>query len=150
VTTAEIVIGNDVILDGEGNLTVDANQAHRVLSVRSGVTAELRGLTVTGGLTYDGGGGVYNYGVLTLTNSTVSGNAAEFWPYTSYGGGIYNHGVLTLTNSTVSGNTSYGSGGGIQSWSVVTLTNSTVSGNTAYHGGGLWSDGTLTLTNTTV
>jgi predicted outer membrane repeat protein len=150
VTTAEIVIGNDVILDGEGNLTVDGNQAHRVLSVRSGVTAELRAMTVTGGLTYEGGGGIYNSGVLTLTNSTVSGNTAEFWPYTSYGGGIYSSGTLTLMNSTVANNTSYGSGGGIDSWGVVALTNSTVSGNTASDGGGLWSDGTLTLTNTTV
>jgi len=151
VTQAEIFIGNDVILDGGGNLTVDANQTHHgVFLVGSGVTAELREMTVTGGLTYYGGGGIYNAGKLTLTNSTVSGNSAEWWPFTGYGGGIYNNGVLTLTNSRVSGNTTWGSGGGIDNWGVVTLTNSTVSGNTAYYGGGLWSDGTLTLTNSTV
>jgi predicted outer membrane repeat protein len=151
VTQANIFIENDVILDGEGNLTLDANQSHSVLSVRSGVTAELRRVTVTGGLTYHGGGGIYNHGVLTLTNSTVSGNAAEFWPHSIYGGAISNHGVLTLTNSTVSGNTSYLNGGGIENWGVATLTNSTVSGNTARYGGGIYSQrGTLTLTNSTV
>jgi len=30
VTEAEIVIDSDVILDGEGNLTVDGNDDHRV------------------------------------------------------------------------------------------------------------------------
>ncbi|MFW2389978.1 MAG: hypothetical protein ACN4G0_16690, partial [Polyangiales bacterium] len=49
-TSADILIDNDVILDGEGNLTLDAwaRRGHRVLSVPEGVTAELRGLTVTG------------------------------------------------------------------------------------------------------
>ena len=49
------------------------------------------------------GGGIYNGGTLTLTNSTVSGNTA----WATRGGGIYNSGTLTLTNSTVSGNTAH-------------------------------------------
>jgi hypothetical protein len=48
-TTAEIVIDNNVILDGEGNLTVDGGETHRVFFVNLGVTAELRGMTVSGG-----------------------------------------------------------------------------------------------------
>jgi predicted outer membrane repeat protein len=78
-----------------------------------------------------------------LTNSTVSGNAAN------YGGGIDGSSV-TLNNSTASGNYAYEHGGGIYSDDSVTLTNSTVSGNTAYYrGGGITSDN-LTLTNTIV
>ena len=46
---AEIVIDNDVVLDGEGNLTVDGNEEHRVLSVTEGVTVELEGFVVRGG-----------------------------------------------------------------------------------------------------
>jgi hypothetical protein len=42
VTAAEIVIDNDVILNGEGKLTIDGNAAHRVFSVAAGVTAEHR------------------------------------------------------------------------------------------------------------
>ena len=47
-----------------------------------------------------GGGGIYNSGTATLTNSTVSGNTAE-----NDGGGIYNYGtsMLTLTQSLVNG-----------------------------------------------
>jgi hypothetical protein len=176
VTEAEIVIDNDVILDGEGNLTIDANQAHRVFLVVTNITAELRGATVTGGRTSwpqagggiwnsgtltltnsmvsqneaQGGGGIWNSGTLTLTNSTVSGNTAGLRGTLSYGGGILNEGTLTLTNTTVSENTS-GGGGGIQIFSgTVTLTNSKVSGNTAIGGGGIGNGGTLTLTNSTV
>jgi predicted outer membrane repeat protein len=148
VTEAEIVIDNDVILDGEGDLTVDGDESHRVFAVAEGVAAELRGLTVTEGAVsgFEYGGGIHNLGMLTLTNSAVSGNTAY------RGGGIHSNRTLTLTNSTVSGNTASRVGGGIDSGGTLTLTNSTVSGNTASQpsGGGIYSLGTLTLTNSTV
>ena len=110
VTEAEIVIDNDVILDGEGNLTIDGKNDHSVLSVAEGVTTELRGVTVTGG---NGGAtqpdSIRNDGTLTLTNSTVSDNAS---------GGISNAGTLMLTNSTHDG--------GLKNSGTLTLTNSTV------------------------
>jgi len=117
MTDAEIVIGNDVILNGEGNLTVDGGGSHGVFSVGRGVTAELHSLTVSGGTTASYGDGISNNGTLTLTNSTVRGN----------GGGIYNDfgSRLTLTNSTVSGNDGFG----IANLGYATLTNSTISGN---------------------
>jgi hypothetical protein len=95
------------------------------------------------------GGGISNAGILTLTNSTVSGNAS------SGGGGIYDVGTLTITNSTVSGNLSEFGGGGIYIGygGTLTLTDSTVSGNVAYYllaGGGILNKGTATLINTTV
>ncbi|MBW1761753.1 MAG: hypothetical protein JRG67_11390 [Deltaproteobacteria bacterium] len=149
LTNAEILIDNDVILDGGRNLTIDANATHRVLYVSNGITAELQGVTVTGGDTSGCAGGISNKGVLTLTNSVVSGNAARC------GGGIDNTGVLTLINSTVSGNTARTrSGGGIFNiFGVLTLINSTVSGNTADHfGGGISSDVAtrVSLINSTV
>jgi len=150
VTVAEIRIDNDVILDGEGNLTVDGNESHGVLFVAQSVTAELRGFTVTRGAATTEGGGICNFGGrLTLTNSTVSGNTANS------GGGIWNifGGQLTLTNSTVSGNTA-NRGGGIANvgglftgGATLALTNSTVSGNT---GVGISNSGLMTLTNSTV
>ena len=86
VAEAEIVIDNDVILDGEGNLMVDGDDVNYVLfSVPEGVAVELRGFTVT-----NAGLGIDNDGTLTLTHSTVSGNS----------GGIQNYGTLTLTHST--------------------------------------------------
>ena len=141
VTQAKMVVDNDVILDGGGNLTVDGNGTHPLFSVESVVTAELRGFTVAKGASGLGagyGGGIENAGTLALTNSTVSGNAA---------GGIENFGTLALTNSTVSGNFGVGiwTGGG-----PLTLTNSTVSGNTQFGIVNPEGSGKVTLTNSTV
>jgi hypothetical protein len=156
VTEAEIVIDNNVILDGEGNLTVDGDNDHRVFSVDEGVTAELYGLTVTrGGWVEPGafdehGGGIFNKGTLTLANCSVTQCSV---PATSNpmgeaeGGGIRNDGTLMLTNCTVSENSVDGLGGGISSGGSLTLTNSTVSGNSPV---GVQSSGEATLTNTTV
>jgi hypothetical protein len=171
-TKAEIVIDNDVILDGGGNLTVDGNEEHRVFSVPEGTTAELRRFVVTNGLTARGepgggihnsgtlaltnidvsrntgdhnGGGINNDGTLTLTDSTVSGNRG------GSGGGLYNIGTLTLNNSTVSGNTTPTCGGGIDNDRELTVTNSTISGNTADNcGGGIFNEGALTMTSSTM
>ncbi len=146
VTTETIVIDNDVILDGEGNLAVDGDRDHTVFEVGTDVTAELRGFTVARGYNTGSGGGIFNDGTLTLTNSTVSGNDAKGGSGAG-AGGIYNLGTLTLTNSTVSGNSSSrGCCGGIYG-GAVTLVNSTVSGNT---GDGIGPGRTLTLTNSTV
>src|SRR6266571_4588720 len=85
------------------------------------------------------GGGIYNGGTLTLSNSTVSDNTVT--GSNSIGGGIYNSSdmMLNISNSTVSGNTATGSnsdGGGIYNSGTLTLSNSTVSGNTAPDGAG--------------
>jgi predicted outer membrane repeat protein len=153
VTEAEIVIDNDVILDGRGNLSVDGAGTHRVFLVSS--RAELRGLTISGGGNVMDGGGIYNdYGDLRLTDCTVSGNTAAIAasPH-SYGGGIYNRGRLEIVDTTVSDNTAvygggiYNTGGG----GSLSLTNSTVSGNTADEGGGIHSSFMSTrVTNSTV
>jgi hypothetical protein len=91
------------------------------------------------------GGGIKNFGTLTLTNSTVTGNTTVL-----YGGGIYNGGTLTLTNSTVTGNTTVLFGGGIYNTFILNMTNDTFSGNTAgcCHGGGIGNIGTVTVKNT--
>ena len=63
-------------------------------------------------------GAIYSSGTLTVTNSVVVGNSAE------YGGGINNYGTLTITNSTILG--SLGSSDGTLSPSTLRLTNSIV------------------------
>jgi hypothetical protein len=71
-----------------------------------GVTATLAGLTLTNG-SNNFGGGLYNDGILTLTDVVVSDNHANI-----HGGGIFNDGPLTMTNVTITGNAAAGSGGG--------------------------------------
>jgi hypothetical protein len=147
-SSSEIVVDNDVTLDGEGRLTVDAQGSHRVFSVARDVTAELRGITVTGGFAIDGAGGIRNMGTLTLINSTVSGNVAD-----GTGCGIWNGGggELTVMSSTVSHNSGGDFGGGIDNEGVLTLNNSTISGNAVrLDGGGIFNNGRLTSINSTV
>jgi hypothetical protein len=145
VTAAEIVIDNDVILDGVGNLMVDGNGTHRVFSVPPGITAELRRVTVTGGGGPFVGAGIRNEGTLTVTNSTVTKNTAA-----AHSGGIYNDGTLTLSNSVVSENAANPTRGGIFNLGTMSLTESTVSGNTALDSGGIENSGTLSVSRSTI
>jgi hypothetical protein len=96
---------------------------------------------------YAEGGGISNFGRLTLTNTLVTGNVAgaqQGAPSVTaeaHGGGIYNHvqGTLTIANSVVSDNharatTPNGtetSGGGIKDHGVLQLSNSRVTGNSS-------------------
>ena len=129
-------------------VSISGNSASRIFEINSGVTANLNGLTITGGSAGPAhGGGVEDFGTATLTNCTVSGNSADS------GGGIYADGSLTLTNSTISHNTASNSGGGLFSSGPSTVvTGTTFSGNSALNGGGGLSlfVGTSTLTDVTV
>jgi Zn-dependent metalloprotease len=65
--------------------------------------------------------GIYGAGILTLNNTTLSGNQ----------GGLYISGTATLNNSTISGNLADNGGGIYQSGGTITLKNTIVAGNTA-------------------
>jgi CSLREA domain-containing protein len=127
-----------------GNLTLDG------VTVRHG---RCNGsCTVVGNVAPDAGGGIYNSGTLTLTNSLISGNRG------SLGGGVFNNGgILTITNSRISDNNAFlvttdqDGGGGIRNTGTLTITGSTVSGNEALSGGGIFNvSGTLTVTNSLI
>jgi len=142
-----LLISENLDIEGPGtdSLTISGNDANEVFNVSSGVTATIAGLTIADGISI-GGGGIYNGGTLTVTNSTLSGNSAVF-----DGGGIYNDGTLTVTNSTLSGNSApSGDGGGIINHGTLTVTNSTLSGNSATSGGGVYNDGTAIIANTII
>jgi hypothetical protein len=144
-TSATTWVNNDVILDGRGDLTLTVaedggGRGDIVVWVGEGVTAELRGFTITGGEPWTSctilAGGIYNAGALKLIDCTISGNAGIA------GGGIYNTGTLLLQNSTVSENIAediwgcgavggYVSGGGIFNVGTATLIDSVVSENVA-------------------
>jgi hypothetical protein len=52
-------------------------------------------------------------GKLTLRETTVSGGVASGEAFAAEGGGVWNYGILTVTHSTISGNAATGSGGGV-------------------------------------
>lgn len=175
-TSAEIVIDNQVILDGEGRLTVSGNDTHRVFWNQFAsqdidlnfIGAELRGFAIVRGR-HDKGGGIYNSGRLVLADSVVSENTTSgSEPFEGGGAGIYNerHGHLTIIRTLISDNDAggqalEGSGGGIYNLGALTLTDSSIIGNSAtFAGGAIYSERyqehpeiplePVTLTNCTV
>nr|WP_242030648.1 Calx-beta domain-containing protein [Coleofasciculus sp. FACHB-501] len=102
--------------------------------------------TISGNTALDWGGGITNYGTTSVTDSIISNNTAV------YGGGIYSEdGTISITNSTLSGNTAEAEGGGIYTDGTINITNSTISSNTANEwGGGISNYGSNTVSNSTI
>ena len=94
------------------------------------------------------GGGIDNAGgTVTVSNSTLSGNAAN------YGGGIANYGgTVTVSNSTLSSNGAVSGGGIYNAGGTVIVSNSMLSGNYATFGGGIDNayGGTVTVSSSTL
>src|SRR5262249_7579142 len=101
-------------IDGGGLVTVNGNNASRVFLIDGGAQALLSNLTIANGTPgespgnpvngSENGGGIENFGTLTVCNATLTGNAAYF------GGGIENFGTLTVRNATLAGNATRPSG----------------------------------------
>ena len=153
------ISGSDIT--NVNNATRDFN----IFNIAAGGNLLISGVTVSGGQQNNNGGGFFNSGILTVNNSTISGNTVNFLTgsSTGSGGGIFNfNGILTVNNSTISGNTvnfiggpGTGSGGGIlNNGGILTVNNSTISGNTSsFAGGGGISNrpgGTVTVSNSTL
>jgi hypothetical protein len=165
--TSEITInGNPAII---ARSSADSTPAFRLLHVAQGGRLTINGLTLTNDKMPDipatqagsegHGGGIFNEGVLTLINATVTANNAGNTAVISHqdispaagcagrGGGIFNTGTLTLIATMVSlnhagttptpefGGTCPGDGGGIYNdvAAILTLDGTTVSGNVAGH-----------------
>jgi hypothetical protein len=148
-----------------GKLTINGNGAtierssakgmknFRILAVAIGGDLTIKNVTLRNGkLTNDNGGSIYSNGKLTVIDSTITGNSAEF------GGGIVSSiGPLTVINSLFNGNKSTRDGAGINSAGTLIVTRSTFSGNIAgipdtlqgLGGGILIAEGKATVTDST-
>lgn len=135
--------------------------AFRVFNVNAGVVT-LAGLSIINGraLNPDGasdnlGGGILNFGTLTVSNCVVSQNEAKTEAGgVGFGGGIFSVGPLTLLHSTISRNKASGAGGGLSTFHspAFVAEGCTVSGNyAAVQGGGVNFQGTIgSLVNCTI
>ncbi|PHH41797.1 Ig-like domain-containing protein [Pseudomonas putida] len=98
--TSELLINKNITVDGDLNndgvadVTLDGQYRTRVVEITSSSTVTLDGLVITRGLV-SGNGGNGGYGATG-----------------AMGGGIFNAGVLTLNNVSVTGNAAAGGGGG--------------------------------------
>lgn len=122
--------------NGEGVTVIDGMELDRVFYIHSGAAVTMTSLTITGGLPPPGdnlgGGGILNFGTLTLDQVTVSKNSAR------QGGGISNAlSRLVITNSTIEMNVSTHDGGGIYSDGDLELRNTNILNNEAGRGGGV-------------
>jgi hypothetical protein len=141
----------NLVINGPGanNLAISGGNQSRVFEVAAGTQVQLSGMTIENGYIFNSGnvlwstygydgGGILNWGKLTLNGDTLSGNNAG-----GYGGGLANEhgGTVTVTGSTVSGNSSSSGGGGIYNAGTMTLSSSTVTQNWAEPGGGIYNDG---------
>ncbi|MEM8678236.1 MAG: choice-of-anchor Q domain-containing protein [Planctomycetota bacterium] len=116
----ELLIDKDLTIDGPGpdQLTIDAQGNSRVLSIQETNVADIREVTLTRGAA-DYGGAIANFGIASITASTLSGNIAIGPASECYlgdvglGGAIYNRGRLLVNDSLISGNSADCYGGGL-------------------------------------
>ncbi|WP_265594698.1 choice-of-anchor Q domain-containing protein [Haloferula sp. BvORR071] len=105
----------------------------------------LGGVTLSGNTAQNGGGIHNDFGIVTISHSTLSGNSVSNAVFAGSGGAMFNSGgVVMIDHSTISGNSAIGPGGNsdsaggiITNVGSVTLTNSTVTGNSGDIGGGI-------------
>jgi hypothetical protein len=158
-----------VSIDGGSGVTIDGNNASRILLVDNNAEAMLDHLLLihgymAGNSTDTPGGAIDNLATLTVSNSTISSSSAAF------GGGLSNAGTMTVNNSTITSNTGGGffnfptstltingsritsnSRAGIYNHGRVTVTGSTLALNTYYYGGAIYtSGGIVTLSDSTI
>src|SRR5215217_6429648 len=118
LTGGELDVADDLKINGPGadRLTVSGNHTSRVFKVEAGEAVSVAGLTIAAGDAGTGnGGGIDNFGALTVSNVVFSGNAA------TNGGGLANQGgaSATVRDSTFAGNAAdahgdgHGDGGGL-------------------------------------
>ncbi len=153
-------IASNLKLEGASAATtiIDGGQAGRVFTIAdTGAKVGLSKLTMRNGLA-SGGGGILNWGTLTVSQCVLSGNIASS-ETSAVGGAILNSGTLTITQSTLTANSGaslYIYGGAVYSSGKLTITSSTLSGNTLYAtvgggGGAIYSGtGSTSITNSTI
>ncbi|MEZ0296818.1 MAG: choice-of-anchor Q domain-containing protein, partial [Candidatus Methylacidiphilales bacterium] len=145
--SAQVNLNNLLITGGKGTLDTGVLRGGGV-NIFTG-TATITDSTISQNSAIYGGGidvKVTN-GRLNLTRSTIERNTAS-----SFGGGIFNQGTSTVTNSTLSGNIANQGGGiNNNSGGAITIISSTISENfSSTYGGGIINFGTLTLQSTIV
>jgi predicted outer membrane repeat protein len=94
--TSTKTISSNTSIDGGGLITISGGNSVRIF-LASGANFSVQNLTIANGNSGAGnGGGIYNGGTLTVTNSTFSGNSA------GHGGGIASRGTLTRSEEHTS------------------------------------------------
>jgi hypothetical protein len=148
ITLASVLtIDKNMTIDGStltDQITLSGGNSTQIFYINNSRTLALKSIKVMNGRSVYGGG-IFNQGTLTITNSTITDNIATLGD----GGGIYNHGSLTAINCTFSGNSVSivsNSGGAILNLGTLVVKNSTFSGNSASSGSSIANNSGYTTT----
>ena len=147
LSSGEILIDKNLTIDGPGaeKLSISGNSASRVFEISSGVEVTIQGISITNGSS-NLGGAIYNLGLLTISDCTLSNNDSSI-----YGGAVYNKGPVIIKNSTFSNNQSVSLGGAMYNdEGTAVVTNCIFSGNNSDGGGAIANGDILTILNSTL
>jgi CSLREA domain-containing protein len=145
--------GNGGAFNNQGTLaisssTLSSNTGNDGAAIRNDGTLTVSNLEFSNNSANNRAGAIYNTGTATVTSSSFNTNTSG-----NQGGAIFNDGTLTISLSGFSANSTGNNGGAICQFSgssVLSITDSTFSGNISNDGGAIRSDGTLTLSNSTL
>jgi hypothetical protein len=149
-----LTISRSVTIEGDDAETtiIDGSDSDSVFMIINSATVTLDKLTIYNGAGTDNGeayvgGGIYNYnGNLTIRDSIVYYNAAE------WGGGIYNYeGHLVVQNSEICGNGATDGGGIDNDYGTLVVQDSIVYNNSADEdGGGIYNMSEMTVSGSEI
>ncbi|GAA0722374.1 choice-of-anchor Q domain-containing protein [Dokdonella soli] len=145
--TSYKTIANAVTIDGGGRITFDGGNASPFLQVFASASVTLRRLTLQHGV-FNASHALENFGVLALDTVRVLNNSSTETP-------VANYGTLTVSWSTFSGNaatsSTSGDGGAIaHTGTDLHVSTSTFNGNSAArYGGAIYSNSPATIVNST-
>lgn len=149
-----IRIDKELTLEGQSaEETVFSGFASTVVHVGEDVTVSISDVTITNGVgdsggTAQDGGGIFNQGTLTLTDTLVERNIApENLSGRGKGGGIRNDGTLTIQFGAIQGNVATGRGGAIYNRGELMMHGVTVCGNSGGDGAAVFNERIMTLTS---
>lgn len=143
-------IGPGMLIDGDGQITLNGGNSVQIMFVTLNSNVTLRGLTIANGKAATGGALLSNGGIVTIQHSTFLNNSA------TDGGALANRseGWLTIENCTFEGNqadNTTGRGGAVWNFSIsdTWITNSTFYNNRAAQGGAVANEAYLEMYSST-
>ncbi|MFF5855084.1 hypothetical protein ACFY8B_05500 [Streptomyces sp. NPDC012751] len=149
LTTPLPAITSTISIDARNSTITRVSAAgFGILSVSPGGNLAITKVTITNGDAPDFGGGIANRGRLSVTDSAIRNNHANFSGGIGGGSGT----VTRIEGTSIMDNTANVNGGGVANDGVMTILGSRIIGNTAVNGagGGAANDGTLQITSTNV
>lgn len=148
--TSPLTVDQRIVINGAGpqRTIIDGNpggnQISGAFSIATGRSARIAHLTIRGGNSLFGGGGISNRGTLSVIDAVIEHNRG------GSGGGIENLGDLTLIASTIRFNVA-DTGGGVDVFGTTRIRDSTLHGNSARYGGGIYNNNArLYVVNSTI